>query len=69
MIYFFRMNDGVEGTMKNVANSNGLFDSEFKRFQMQFRHQIDSLKTPNMCHVFQESYLFMKVNHTFEGPI
>ena len=36
---------------------------------MQFRHQIDKLKTPSMCHVCQESYIFMKVSRTIEGPI
>ena len=64
-----RMNDNVEGNTENIANPNGLLHTDFRRVQMEFRHQIDSLKAPHMCHVCQESYLFMKVTHNSKSPI
>jgi hypothetical protein len=63
------VNDELEGDRQNMPNPNGMLQSKFRRFQMQFRYQIDSLKTPNMCYVCQESYAAMKVYCTSERPI
>lgn len=36
--------------MENVGNSNVSIQFDLQRFQMQFRSQLDSFKTPKMCY-------------------
>ena len=46
-----QMNLGVQCSLHNIHNCNFLFQFDLKRFQMQFRSQLDSFRTPNMYYV------------------
>ena len=64
-----QMNLGVQCRVHNVHSCNNSVQFDFKRFQMQFRSQLDSFRTPKMCYVCQESYIGIKVSRSSEGPI
>lgn len=46
------INSTIQRNIKIIQNQNGMLEANFKRIQIQFRHQLNGFILSNICYIF-----------------